>query len=109
MAVFTPSGPSVRGASLTKVTPSIQTLSLPLAATEYSIALTPGCVEFKIKARGSAQLRVGFSAGSTISNDYITVPPGAVYSEGSLANLGLTLYVWSARPGEVVELLCWTS
>jgi len=87
--------------------PTIYNLSMPLAATEYSQALTNNTKKITIKVRGGGTLRVAFASGDTNVN-YLTIPPGASYSESDLNLVGKTVYLQCNSAGRVAEILEWT-
>ena len=87
-------------------TPTIYNLSLPVANTEYSQALSTNTKRILIRARVGATLRVAFVSGDTLTN-YFTMAPRTVYSEENLDLVGVTIYLQSDVAGNVAEILEW--
>jgi hypothetical protein len=88
-------------------TPTIYNLAIPLANTEASQLLSDNTKSILIRARIGATLRLSFSPGGTNTN-WITIPPGATYSENNLSLQTTTIYLQSSKPSQVIEILEWT-
>jgi hypothetical protein len=87
--------------------PFIYNVSATLANQEYSQALAPQTRKFLIRVRnGGSELKVYFSSGAT---DYILVPRGANYCETEIESSTLTLYFQSSQPGQIVEIIAWST
>lgn len=86
-------------------TPTIYNISAPLSNVEYSQGLPTGTTSLTIKARSSGSLQVYFSSGSAT---WLTLKPGAIFSETGLNLIGKSLFFKSSLAGEVVEVLCWS-
>ena len=86
-------------------TPTIYNISVPLAATEVSQALSIGVKKFVIKVRGMANLQLAFDPGQS-GVDYISIPSGTNFSEDQIMFSG-TLYFQTNKPNQVVEILEW--
>lgn len=87
--------------------PQIFNLSVPLADTEVSQALPSSTKRFLVRARGKSRVQFSFNSGDSGSN-FITISPGAVYSEDNLRLTSLTLYLQTSLANEVVEVLTWS-
>ena len=87
-------------------TPTIYNVSVPLANTEVSQALSSSTKRFLIRVRGNANLKMAFTLGDSGSN-YITVPHGCSYTEDSINFTG-TIYFQTNVAGQVVEILEWS-
>lgn len=91
--------------------PTIYNLSMPLAATEYSQALSADTDKITVKIRNTtgtaARAYIAFAPGAT-STSWLTIPPGCVYSQDGLALTGKTLYIQSNKPGQIAEILEWS-
>lgn len=86
--------------------PSIQNSTIAVADTEQSYIFPVNTQTFLIRPRGGATLRIAFAAG-TSGSDYLTVSPGAFYSQDNVAISPLTIYFQSPTAGLVVELISW--
>ena len=95
-------------AKISKATqPTIYNLSMPLANTEYSQALSSHTRKIMIKTRDrTAQLRIAFVATNT-ATIFITIEGGAIYSEENLDLEGVTIYLRSNKSTQTVEILEW--
>lgn len=102
---------TVRASLRAPTTPKVYNLSLPTANTEYSQPLDPNTVRFTVKIRNTdglaARAQIAFTSGDT-SVKWVTIPPGAVFSEEGLLLTGVTLYVQCNKPGRVAEIVQWT-
>lgn len=87
------------------VTPTIYNVSVPLAATEVSQALSAGVKRFTIKVRGNSTLQLAFTSGQSGTN-YISIPFGCTYTEDGL-NFSGTLYFQTVKASQTVEILEW--
>jgi hypothetical protein len=85
--------------------PTIYNVPVPLAATEVSQTLSDSTKKFIIRVRGDAKLQLAFDSGQS-GVEYITVPPGASFTEESILFTG-TLYFQTTKPNQVVEILEW--
>ena len=93
---------------LTGREPKIYNVSVPLANTEVSQALSDTTKKFTIKLRaGVGSLKFAFTATESASN-YITVPPGCSYTDTDLQLSSKTIYFQSTRPTGVVEIIEWS-
>lgn len=85
--------------------PTVANVSASIANTEYSYAVPSGTKRFLIQSRKSGILKVYFSSGSST---FITVSPGAAYSEINLnPTSNITLYFMSSASSDTVEVLSW--
>lgn len=97
---------SIDPTALRVTTPSITNFTATLADTEYEIALPSNTVRFRIAVRGTAKLKLAFTATESGTN-YITVWPGAYYLEGDISRANTSLFVQSSKAGEIVEVVSW--
>lgn len=89
-------------------TPTIYNVTLALAATEYSRPLSSATKQLTVRNRtGTSNVRMAFSPGGT-STDWVTLKAGAVYSQSELDLTGVTLYLRSDDPAQIIEVLQWT-
>lgn len=96
-----------RGKALVEsgVTPAIYNVSVPLASTEVSQALSANVKRFTIRVRGNSKIQLSFISGQSGTN-YITIPKGCTYTEDQLNFTG-TLYFQTSNGSQVVEILEW--
>ena len=87
-------------------TPVIYNVSVPLAATEVSQALSANTKKFTIKVRGNSNLQLAFVVTES-GTKFITVPRSASYSEDALGFSG-TLFFQCDQPSQTVEIVEWT-
>lgn len=92
--------------------PTIQTLTLTDANTEYSLAIASPVSEISIQCRTAVDVRMatatGKVAGST--NPFATIKAGGAYSKQFQPNEqanDFTLYFASASAGVVLEIMTW--
>lgn len=87
--------------------PSVATLDLTLANTEYSHVFPSGLKRFVIQNRFSKTVQLSYVTGFTTV--YWTLFPGQSYSEENLDTTGtLTIYAKSTVAGQLLEILAWT-
>lgn len=86
-------------------TPTIYNVSVPLANTEVSQALSAETKKFSIRVRGVAKLKISYTSGQSGTN-YWTVFPGTVYMEDML-NFSGSLYFQTNLPAMTVEIVEW--
>lgn len=86
-------------------TPTIYNVSVPTANVEVSQALSPQTKKFSIRVRGLAKLKLSYDSGQS-GITYLTISPGAVYTEDML-NFSGTLYFQSNVSGTTVEIVEW--
>lgn len=86
-------------------TPTIYNVSVPLANTEVSQALSASVKRFTIRVRGESRLKLAFVSGQSGTN-YITIPPGCTYTEDEINFTG-TLYFQTVKASQIVEILEW--
>ncbi len=83
--------------------PTITTLALTTANTDYSLNIPSGVNRFEIKERsGAALVRLYTTSGG----GYITVPYGASYAENDVKG-GFTLIVQTDTNGTTLEIKYW--
>ena len=87
-------------------TPDIQNISLALADTEYTVTLPASTKRFRLQVRGTSKLKLAYTLGQSGSN-YITVWPGAYYTETELDINSLSIYVQASKSGEILEIVSW--
>lgn len=86
---------------------TIYNLSMPLANTEYSQALSNGTKKVMIRVRGKHKAQVSFVSGDS-GILYFTLEAGAVYFEDNLDLSGAIIYMQTNAAGQVAEILEWT-
>lgn len=111
VAVVNPDGSVISatgGATIPPVTtPTIYNVSITLANTEYSQALSATTKRFTIKIRDIASLKLAYVSGQS-GTTFISVPGGASYEEINLAGTGaITLYFQSPTASQVAEIVQW--
>ena len=107
MSVFTSFAGTLQADVLASTAPQIAILAMPIAATEYSIALPAGCRQFQIKLRSSAVLKLAYTSGQS-GITYITIPRHCFYAESDIKLDGtVTLYVQSPIALQELEVLAW--
>ena len=85
---------------------TIYNVALGPVNTEQSQALPVDSKGFTIKTRGTSELKLSFSVGTSGTN-YITIPCGAVYSDEFFTE-SLTLYFQSPQTGDTVEIIAYS-
>jgi hypothetical protein len=101
---------SISGGKVTiagSTVPKIYNISLPLANTEYSQALSSDVLKITIRLRGAANLRIAFNSGETSTN-YFTIPSGCSFSESDLRLASSTLYFRADQASQTLEIIEWT-
>lgn len=93
------------GAS-TDTTVTIYNLSIINQGTEYSQALPANTKSFLIRSRNKGRLRLAYSSGGTLA-DFVTIPTGSIFKDLNFYT-GVTLYVQSTKPGDVVEIVAYS-
>ena len=86
--------------------PKVYNVSVALANTEVSQALTADTKAFTIRVRGSANLKLAFTATESATT-FITIPRGANYGIDGLKFNG-TLYFQTDKASQTVEILEWS-
>lgn len=111
MSYFTPAG---SGGAVSNVivegstNPTVATVSMALAGTEYSYVLPTNCKQFMIKLRGSGTLQFSYVSGES-GTTYMEIPRYCFYAESDLnLNAATTLYFQSSSASQVAELIVWT-
>lgn len=95
------------GGSSGSTTPTIYNLSMPVADTEYSQALSANTKQLTIKLRDrTARARLAFVSGDTATL-YLTLEAGSVYSQENLNLTGATIYLQSSKV-TTAEILEWS-
>ena len=84
-------------------TPTITNLSVPLANTEVSHALTASVKEIYLRVRGIANLQYAFTATES-GTKFITVPKGAHHIIEGINITSGTLYVQCDKASQTVEI-----
>lgn len=85
--------------------PTIYNVPVLLANTEISQALSSNTKRFTIKVRGIAKMQLAFTIAES-DTKFITVHPGAAYSEDGLDFNG-TLFFRLNRANQTVEIVEW--
>lgn len=98
---------TARGRVVGSETPAIYNVSMPLAGSEYSLALPNAVHKFTIRARVLSELKIAFAAGDT-DLVWLTVPPGCGFSEDYVSTKDVTIYLQSDASGNVAEILTWS-
>lgn len=86
---------------------TIYNISVTLANTEISQALTTGTKRLAIRARTGAKIQFSFNATESSTN-YYTIPEGNEWDEEELNLNGKTIYLQCNKVPTVVEILEWT-
>lgn len=91
-------------------TPTVDTLSMPAANTEYFYTLPTGTKQFSIKVRGPRTLlKVAFNSGDIALGTYFTVNSGKSYNQKSVnINSNLPIYFEAGKSNTTIEILYWT-
>ncbi len=87
--------------------PTIYNVTVPLANTEVSVALSANTKKFLFRVRGRAKANLAFTSGSS-GTTYITVPVGTCLDQDNISALNLVLYFQLDVAGQVVEILEWS-
>ena len=88
-------------------TPVVYSVTMTLAATEYSQALPAGCRKFTVQCRGAYDVKLCFTASGS-GTTYITVKKGCSYWEDQIDATSKTLYFQCATAAQVLEIVAWT-
>lgn len=86
--------------------PKVYNVSVPLANTEVSQALSANTKKFLIRVRDSARMQLAYEATESSTN-FVTVPSGCTYEESELNFTG-TLYFQTNKASQLVEIVEWT-
>lgn len=88
--------------------PSIVTVSMVTAGTEYSAVLPSGTKQYRIRLRDLANLQLSYTAGQS-NVLYTSIPRGCFIAEWDL-NLSAptTIYFQSPSANQVAEIVLWT-
>ena len=85
----------------------ITNLSIPLAATEVSLALSSGLKKLLFRLRSSnATLQYAFISTES-GTKFITLEPNTVYYEENLNLTGVILFVQADKASQTLEVLEW--
>ena len=89
-------------------TPIIQNFTIPVANTEYALALPDNVKRFNISIRGChGCLRIAHGIGET-NTSYKKVPMGAEYSSGEIDMPDNSfIYIQADKAGAIIELESW--
>lgn len=85
--------------------PLITNFSVAAANTEEEHQLTVGTRHLTLRSRNGSQIKLAFSSGGT-STDYLTIKPGAVYSEQNIDYSG-KIFFQTSLSSETIEILEW--
>jgi len=91
--------------------PTILTVTLTDADTEYSVDLPDGTRRFTMQPRSNDDVRFAFESGkvATPTEPYATMKAGAPYTEeGDMCLHNFTVYLASSVAGVQVEIVCWS-
>ena len=86
--------------------PVIDNLTLTLANTEYSLALTTDTRRFIVTTRQGNEVKLAYTLGQS-STIYLTIPAGGQYQELFIGDGTLTLYLQGQKAGTIVEVIHW--
>lgn len=91
------------------MSPTLYSITLTTADTEYSQALPAGLRALSFKARTNVAIRWAFATGkvATPTDPYETLQAGQTYFKENLVSAAVTLYLASATAGTVVEVEVW--
>jgi hypothetical protein len=99
---------SISGGLTPVSTPVIYNVLLTLAATEYSLSIPSGTKRLTVRNRNGHVTRLAYTAGGTTSA-WLTIDPGADYSEVDLVVTSLTVYLQApSAAGTTVEVTVWS-
>lgn len=111
MTAFAPSGSAnvtLNGGLAPVSTPTIYNVSLTVAGTEYLLVIPAGTKRLTVRNRNNYLTRLAYTPGGT-SSAWLTIDPGADYSEVDLAVSSLTIYLQAPSvAGTVVEVTTWS-
>lgn len=96
---------TARSQSQLPLTPKIYNVSVLLAATEYSQALTNNTKKFTIQCIGGAKTQLAFVLGDS-GLTYVTIQPGTAYCEDGIDFSG-TLYFRCNKAAQIIEIVEW--
>lgn len=82
----------------------ITNLSAPTAGTEVSLALSADLKEITIRARVLSTVQFAFVSGES-GTKYVTIPPGASFSQSNLGLSSATLYIQTNVNSNTIEVL----
>ncbi|HEC63859.1 MAG TPA: hypothetical protein ENI23_01040 [bacterium] len=90
--------------------PVVFNLTLTVADTEYSQALTANAKDFRFRCRTLFDVRYAWVAGKVAAPTapYLTLPTGSDYQSDSNNLSSQTLYLASSEAGVVVEIEVWS-
>ena len=90
-------------------TPTVYNLTLTVADTEYSQALSANTREFRFRCRTAFDVRYAFVTGKVAvpTAPYLTLPGGSDYWSDNDKLAATTLYFASSEAGVVVEIEEW--
>lgn len=91
-------------------TPTLYTITMTDADTEYSQLLPSSTRKIRFQCRTANDVRYAYVTGKVAGSTapFSTLKSGAVYTENDLDLSGVTLYVACAAAAKVVELEVWT-
>ena len=92
-----------RAKLITSQNAPITNLSIPLANTEYSLALQNSLKKVIIRCRGDAKLQLTFVSGET-NTKYFTIEKNNSLELSDLDLSSTTLYVRSDKASQIVEI-----
>jgi hypothetical protein len=88
--------------------PTITSLALTLANTEYNMTLPAGTRQFSIKSRTDSLIKIAYLTGQ-MSTNYVIMYPGSTYfRERIRRSTPLTMYFTSSKASDVLEVEYWT-
>jgi hypothetical protein len=82
----------------------ITNVNAPTANTEVSLALSSGLKEITIRSRLISTVKIAFVSGES-GTKYITLLPGATFSQGGLTLTGATIYMQTDIASNTIEVL----
>jgi len=90
-------------------TPVIYNVTLTLADTEYSQALSANVKKFSVHLRDFTAFRFAYVTGKVAgpTAPYLTIPEGSEKTEELIEPASLTLYFASAVAGKIAEIEEW--
>lgn len=93
------------------INPTIGTLDIILADTEYRYDLPPGVKKFMAHTRDETPWRLSFTTGQVAAptEPYFTVPANTRYYEDLIIGTGsIYLFVASSVASKALEVIYWT-
>ena len=88
------------------VSPTIFNKSVPTKNVEVSQVLTANVQKFTVQNRDNGLIKLAFVTAES-GTKFISIFPGAVYSEDGINTASLTLFMQSPKDSQTVEIVEW--